>query len=230
VIWQSFVRALGQFGDRTFRRVVLLGVLLALALLVAVFALFLLGVEGMTRVPLDLPLVGPVDGLGRLLSWGAALLLLALSVFLMVPAAALFSGLFLDTVAAAVEARHYPDLPPLPPLPLGDALVETVNFAALLVVLNLAALFAYPFAGPVAPVLFWALNGWLLGREYFTLAAMRRLGRAGARDLRRRHGLRVWAAGLVMAVPLSLPLVNLFIPVLGAATFTHLFHALARRG
>jgi CysZ protein len=31
-----------------------------------------------------------------------------------------------------------------------------------------------------------------------------------------------------MAAPLSIPLINLVIPVLGVATFTHLFHRLAR--
>ena len=29
-----------------------------------------------------------------------------------------------------------------------------------------------------------------------------------------------------MALPLTIPVVNLLIPVLGAATFTHLFHRL----
>ena len=41
-------------------------------------------------------------------------------------------------------------------------------------------------------------------------------------------GLSV-GAGALMAVPLSVPLVNLAVPVVGAATFTHLFHALRRR-
>jgi hypothetical protein len=31
-----------------------------------------------------------------------------------------------------------------------------------------------------------------------------------------------------MAVPLAIPVVNLFVPVLGAATFTHLFHRVTR--
>ena len=61
------------------------------------------------------------------------------------------------------------------------------------------------------------------------MAATRHLGRAGARSLRRRHPLRIWAAGLLMTVPLSVPLINLVIPVLGAATFTHLFHRLMAR-
>jgi len=32
-----------------------------------------------------------------------------------------------------------------------------------------------------------------------------------------------------MAVPLTFPLINLIIPILGAATFTHLFHRLAQK-
>ena len=38
-----------------------------------------------------------------------------------------------------------------------------------------------------------------------------------------------WLAGTLMAAPLSIPLVNLLVPVLGVATFTHLFHRLAER-
>jgi uncharacterized protein involved in cysteine biosynthesis len=84
----------------------------------------------------------------------------------------------------------------------------------------------YVVSGPLAPIVFWAVNGYLLGREYFTLAAMRHVGREGARALRRRHRGTIWLAGTLMAAPLSLPIVNLLIPVLGAATFTHLFHRL----
>jgi len=69
----------------------------------------------------------------------------------------------------------------------------------------------------------------LLGREYFQMVAMRRLGRAGADALRKKHRLQIWLAGFLMAVPLSVPFVNLFIPVLGAATFTHMFHRLNRQ-
>jgi len=57
---------------------------------------------------------------------------------------------------------------------------------------------------------------------------MRRLGRKGAKALRARHPLQIWVAGTLMAAPLSVPILNLLIPVLGAATFTHLFHRLNR--
>ncbi len=229
VIFVAFFKALGQLGDRRFRRVVLLGVLLSLLLLVGVYALFLAAIQLFTPETISIPFVGEVSGLDTLLSWGSLFLMLGLSVFLMMPVASAFTGLFLEDVADAVEDRHYPHLPPAAPVRLYDALVDSVNFLGAVIAVNVVALFLYPFAGPFIPVVFWAVNGFLLGREYFTLVAMRRLGRARARELRSHNGATIWLAGTLMAAPLSVPVLNLAIPVLGVATFTHLFHMITRR-
>lgn len=230
MILGDFLRALGQLGDRRFRRVLWLGLALTIALLVAVLALFLWFLQAVMPDTVEIPLVGPVGGIDTLVSWGSALFMLGLSVFLMVPVAALFTGLFLDEVAQAVEDRHYPGLPPVPRLPLADVLIDSLNFFGALIAVNALALALLVFSGPLAPLGLVLLNGYLLGREYFTVAAMRRLGRRGARELRRRHALTIWAAGVLMAVPLTVPILNLIIPILGAATFTHLFHRLQAQG
>ena len=129
-------------------------------------------------------------------------------------------------MAAAVEARHYPHLPPVPRLPLGESLKDAVNFLGLLIAVNVVALFFYALAGPFVPLLFWALNGLLLGREYFTLTALRHLSPADAKRLYRANRATVWVAGTLMAAPLSIPLLNLLVPIFGVATFTHIFHRL----
>jgi uncharacterized protein involved in cysteine biosynthesis len=94
---------------------------------------------------------------------------------------------------------------------------------------NLVAMIFYLLSGPFAPLVFWAVNGYLFGREYFELVALRRMGAVDMRRLRRRHGLRIWLAGTLMAVPLSIPVLNLLVPVVGVAAMTHLFHRLWRR-
>lgn len=226
MILADFLRAVGQLGDPRFRRVLLLGVGLTFLLLVGIYALFLGAIQWLTPETISIPFVGEVQGLDTLLSWGSLIFMIGLSVFLMVPVASAFTSLFLDDVADAVEARHYPGLPDVPHVPFTDGLIDSLNFFGLLVGVNMLALFLYAFAGPLVPVVFWAVNGFLLGREYFQLVAMRRLGREGARAARRRHPIRIWLAGTLMAVPLTIPLVNLLVPVLGAATFTHLFHRL----
>ncbi len=229
MIFASFFKALGQIGDRRFRRVMGLGVLLALALLAAVYAGFLALIDSFAPGSIEIPFIGPITGVEALLGWGSLFLMLGLSVFLMVPVASAFSGLFIEDIADAVEDRHYPGLPPVTPVRLGDSLVDSLNFLGLVIAANVLALVLYIFAGPFIPVVFWAVNGWLLGREYFTLVATRRLGREGAKALRAQNSGRIWLAGILMAAPLSVPLVNLVIPVLGVATFTHLFHRMAAR-
>jgi len=226
MIFWAFFRALGQLDDPRFRRVVGLGVLLAVGLLAGVYVLFLQVIAWVTPDALVLPLIGPVGGIESLLGWTSLVLMLGLSVFLMVPVASAFTGLFLEDVAGAVEARHYPQLAQERRLPFFEALRHTVNFLGVVVVVNVLALFLYPFAGPLAPLVFWSVNGFLLGREYFTLVALRHLPAEEMRALRARHSGRLWLAGTLMAAPLSVPVVNLLIPVLGVATFTHIFHRL----
>ena len=152
--------------------------------------------------------------------------MLLLSVFLMVPVASAITSMFLDTVADAVEAKHYPHLPKATPVPFGDAFRDTVNFLGVLIGTNILALIAYALLPFAALFIFWGLNGYLLGREYVALAAMRREGREGARAFWKRHKGTLWLAGILMAIPLSVLLLNLAIPILGAATFTHLYHRL----
>lgn len=227
IVVQSFLKAIGQIGDPRFRKVLLLGVGLTFALLVVSYAGFLWLINALVGDQVTLPILGEVTWLNDLLSVSSFLLMMVLSVFLMVPVASAITSMFLDEVAQAVEDKHYPSLPAVPRIPFGDALMDTLSFLGVLIVANLLALILYAIFTPFAPFIFWAMNGFLLGREYFTLAAMRRLGREGVRKLRAKHVATIWMAGTLMAIPLSVPLVNLLIPILGAATFTHIYHGLS---
>ncbi|MFD3189791.1 EI24 domain-containing protein [Sedimentitalea sp. HM32M-2] len=229
MIFSAFSKAVSQMGDPRFRRVLLTGIALTIALLIAASAAFIALVNWLVGGDVTLPLLGQVAWVDDLLSWASVGLMMVLSVFLMVPVASAITSMFLDDVAQAVEDRHYPGLPQVPGVPLGEALRDTVNFLGVLIGANLLALILYVIFTPFAPFIFWALNGFLLGREYFTLAAMRRVGRAGAKQLRAQHRGTIWLAGVLMAIPLSVPLLNLLIPILGAATFTHIFHAVQRQ-
>ncbi len=226
LILRSFSLALGQLSDPRFRRVFFIGIGLALALLIGATAGVTWLIDWVTPEDVWLPILGEVRWVNDLLSWGGAFVLAFLSIFLMVPVASAITSMFLDDVADAVEAEHYPNLPPVTRVSFGDGLRDTVNFLGVLIGANILAIILYVIFSPFALFIFWGLNGFLLGREYFTLAAMRRVGRQEAKRLRRKHVLTLWAAGVLMAMPLSVPLLNLLIPILGAATFTHLFHRL----
>lgn len=229
MILDAFYKAVAQMGDPRFRGVLLRGIGLAMVLLFLLNAGFVWGVGLLVGDEVSLPWIGTVQWLDTALGWAAVPLMMVLSVFLMVPVASAMTSLFLDDVAQAVEDRHYPALGAAETVSFSEGLRDTLSFLGTLVLANIVALVLYVIFAPLAPFIFWGLNGFLLGREYFTLAAMRRVGREGARKLRRKHILTIWAAGVLMALPLSVPLVNLLIPVLGAATFTHLYHHIGTR-
>ncbi len=227
MIVADFLRALRQLGDPRFRRVLLLGISLTVLLLVAVYGALLWLLNWLVPDQATLPWIGTVGWIDDLLSGASILVMLLASVFLMVPVASAFSSFFLDDVAGAVERQHYPGLPEPRRMGLADGLRDAIGFMGVLIAANLVALVFYLVLAPAAPLIFVALNGFLLGREYFQLVAMRRMTRAEANALRRRHAGTIWAAGALMALPLTVPVVNLLVPVLGAATFTHLFQRLA---
>ncbi|NOC43788.1 hypothetical protein GS605_00630 [Ruegeria sp. HKCCD7559] len=227
MILNAFFSALGQTGDPRFRAVLLRGVGLTILLLVLACAGAIWLINWLSGSEISLPFVGAVPWLNDVLNYSGIVLVLILPVFLMVPVASAITSIFLDEVAQAVEDKHFPTLPPARRIPVSEALMDGLSFLGLLIVANLLALILYAIFTPLAPFIFWAMNGFLLGREYFTLAAMRRIGRDGARKLRAKHSTTIWVAGTLMAIPLSVPLVNLVIPIIGAATFTHIYHALS---
>ena len=227
IILNAFFSALGQTGDPRFRAVLLRGVGLTILLLVLACAGAIWLINWLSGSEISLPFVGAVPWLNDVLNYSGIVLVLILPVFLMVPVASAITSIFLDEVAQAVEDKHFPALPPARRIPVSEALMDGLSFLGVLIVANLLALILYAIFTPLAPFIFWAMNGFLLGREYFTLAAMRRIGRDGARKLRAKHSTTIWVAGTLMAIPLSVPLVNLVIPIIGAATFTHIYHALS---
>lgn len=223
--------AITQFGkDPRFRAVFWLGIGLTLLILVVASVLVIWGVGALVGDSVTIPVIGTVGWVDNALSIAAIPVMLILSVFLMVPVASAVTGIFLDRVAAVVEDAHYPGLDPAPEVPLMDQVRDTVGFLGVILIANLFALVLYLLLAPLAPVIFWALNGYLLGREYFTMAAIRRVGRADAARMRRRNLPVIWGTGVIMAIPLSVPILNLLVPVIGAAAFTHVFHRLWARG
>lgn len=229
MILKAFLAALGQMTDPRFRSVFLTGILLTLGVLIGASAGFVWLAGWLVGDAATLPFIGEVRWIDDAVSWGSIVLVAILSTFLMIPVASAVTSMFLERVAQAVEDEHYPQLPASIRVPITDALRDTVAFLGVLIIANLLALVLYLIFAPAAPLIFWGLNGFLLGREYFTLVAMRRVGRAEAKLLRSRHLVTIWAAGVLMAIPLSIPVLNLVIPILGAATFTHLFHLLTRQ-
>ncbi|MDF1848643.1 MAG: sulfate transporter family protein [Parvibaculaceae bacterium] len=159
--------------------------------------------------------------LDEVVDWLSGAFVIVALVLLLMPVSALFAGLFLEEVAAAVEDKHYPGDVAGRDQPFVQGLWIALKFTALLIVLNLIALPLY-FIPVVNVVAYWGLNGYLLGREYFELVALRHHTPEDARSLRRSKRARVFSGGVAAAALASIPVINLLTPFFATALMVHL--------
>jgi CysZ protein len=218
----ALYKSFAQLGDPRLRRVLRLGLLIAVPC-------YLLLVVAVAAVVKNVHFFQPewAD-----VSAGVALGLVALVLpILFFPAlVTAVMSFMLEDVANAVEGRHYPALNWPRPQKWGEVLATTLRFLLVIVAANLLALPLYVtllVTGLTLP-LGYLLNGYLLGREYFELVALRRLDPAEARLLFRNHLGRLWLSGAVITLLFQIPLVNLAAPVLATAFMVHQFQALQR--
>jgi uncharacterized protein involved in cysteine biosynthesis len=214
----AYARGLRDLAEPTMRRVVARTLAITLGAYVVAIALAL-------QLPRLIPDTGYewANAAVAILTGIGAIFLLAVLFPVVVSAVV---GLFLDDVADAVEHRHYPADPPGTPLGLVPAALLGLRFAGLVLLVNLIALPFYVlllFLPPFGLVLFYLVNGYLLGREYFDLIATRHLPADRAAALRSAYGIRIVLAGAVGAFLFTLPLAALLAPLVTTAAFVHLF-------
>ena len=206
---------LRQLGDPAFLGPLVKGFLGALAVFLGLAGLAAWGVGA---------LAGGSGWLAGIAAALGGLLTLGLAVWLFVPVMLALSGLFLDPVAAAVERRFYPALPP----PSGASLAAQARFNLTLGLkvagLSLLALPVALLLPPAGAMLLWLISTFALGHGLFEGVAQRRMPVAAARALRRRRQVPVLVLGGVLAALSLVPGLNLLVPVLGTAAMTHLLH------
>ena len=140
-------------------------------------------------------------------------------------------GLLADQIATAVEDEYYPNRRGTREVPIGDTIVSAAKLTLMMVIINLLALFPYLLllflsAGTGTLALFIAINGYLLGREYFEMVAIRHVGRRAANEARVTHSGKIFVVGALIAAMFLVPFLNILAPILGAAIMTHIVHQL----
>jgi len=161
-----------------------------------------------------------------ILSFAATLGIVTGAVFLMPAVTAFVGSFFVDEIGEEVERTYYPAEAPGTALPLWLALVEGIKTALFAILIYLCAVPFLFFAGLGLVIMFLA-NAWLLSREYFLLAAMRFHPPEQAKALRRENSTSVFAAGLFIALFVSIPIVSLATPLFAMAMMVHMHKKLA---
>ncbi len=166
------------------------------------------------------------DWIETTIEWLGGLTLVAASIFLIPAVTSLIAGLYLDDIAATVERTSFPHDPPGRELPAMRAAWLAVKFFFVVLLVNVVALFLLLIPG-VNLIAFYVGNGYLLGREYFELAAMRHMSLAEAKRMRKANRLTVLLCGLIIAGVASVPILNLVTPLFATGFMVRMFKRLA---
>ncbi len=191
-----------------FRAVLLKSLILTLVLLVSLWW----GLEKLVGLYVEqssswlASFISILTGLGFMIGLG----------FLIAPVSAIVAGFFLDELAERVEIDYRGLGHQGKAAPTGQALWLACRFALMALLVNLSAFLLFLIPGVNALVFFLA-NSYLLGREYFELAASRYGSHTQVRHLRRQNAWTVFQSGMVIAAFMSVPILNLLTPLFGTA-------------
>ncbi len=217
---KAFIKATDQIFDPQTRRIVWI----AFATTVGLFCLLWLAVG----IILLNTTFFAVEWLEIIIGWLGGLATATFTWLLFPTAVSAVISFFLEDIAQAVEKKHYPHIASTSSVPTTSKVLSTFRFLTIMLMLNIL-LIPLLITGPIFPFIFYGINGYLLGREYFELVAFRRIDTCSAITLRKKNAFQIFLVGVLVALLLTVPFVNLFTPIITTGMMVHLFEDFRNR-
>ncbi|WP_025897584.1 EI24 domain-containing protein [Sneathiella glossodoripedis] len=212
-------KSIAQLSDPAFRSVIIKSLIAAVvAQIIAFIVIFqLTGLIPPTDWEWVNSVIEVLSGIGAFV---IALLLFPLAMSAVI-------GVLLDDIADAVEAKHYPQDTPSRDIPLWSSVYDAVKFFGVIILLNLLVLPLYLI--PVINIfIYYLLNGYLLSREFFQQVAVRHHEMRVVSKLRKIGNMEIFLTGVAIAFFMTIPILNLIVPIIATATMVHLYKARAK--
>ncbi len=215
MLLQLVYRCLNSVTNKFFYAILGLTLLATLA----IFAGFYISTNAfITHYTEDLfwPLSSIVDFLGSSTS-------LLLSYFLFPLTFPIISSLFAEKIFVHMESKHY-HISINPRInSFAARMIESIKFVVKALFLNLLALPLYliPIIGIV---LYYYINAYLFGKEYFDMTAHRYSEIKTAKQDYKTNRFSILSTGLLICLMSTFPIINLFAPILAIIIMAHLYH------
>lgn len=134
-------------------------------------------------------------------------------------------GLYYERIAELIEENDYPNVKKPAPRPFWPDMVEDILFALKALALNVIVLPVYLITAifGIGFVIYYLLNGYLFGCEFFDNVAARHEGKKQAKAVRNKNRIPVILGGIAIAIGGTIPIINLFVPFFGIATMVHFY-------
>jgi CysZ protein len=223
---RAFLLSVGQLGDPPIIAVFLKSLAITVLLLAGLGAALWFAAGWLAAS------MGLGDGTGALVETAAVLAAIGVAWLLFRVVAIGVMDVFADEVVVAVERKHYPEaLAEAQDVTLGRSIAMGLGSAGRALLVNLAVSPLYLllfFTGVGLPLLFFIVNGWLLGHDLGQMVAARHIPRSAMKGWRGSTAFQRFTLGLAGTAMFLVPILNIFAPVIGAAMATHLFHGRRR--
>ncbi|WP_085901759.1 EI24 domain-containing protein [Kiloniella majae] len=232
-MFSDLSKAFGQTGDPAFRKVFFISTAISLVIFALLWGLAGYGVSFLDGLiaswaESDGWFTDTLVTVAEAVSWlGVA----ALSLILFPSVMLIILPFFLEDIAKAVEAKFYPELGEGRQPPIGETILGSISFVGVTILVNIIALPLYIlflFIPPLNFVLFYLINGYLLGREYFEMVAQRRMVLKDAKVMRKANSGKVLMSGFFLAFLLTVPILNIAMPIWATAFMLHRFERIRR--
>lgn len=152
-------------------------------------------------------------------------LAIALSLIFFPTLCMVVSAFFLEDVASAVEKRYGYPIEINREQSFREIVVTGIKFALVSILLNVLVLPLY-FIPVLNVIALYSINGYLVGREYFEIVALRKINADKTSFIRKKSNTSITISGALIAFFMTIPLFNLFAPVIGIAFMVHKFEEL----
>ena len=145
-----------------------------------------------------------------------------LALWLFLPVAAAIGTMYIGSIASAVERRFYPWLGPAEGASIVEQTWDGIAVALKVLAFNIVALLLTFLLPGVGLILGWMIAAYAIGRGLFVAVAMQRMPRPVAESLYRSCRSTVLVQGGILAAAAYIPILNLFIPIVGTAAMVHI--------
>lgn len=166
--------------------------------------------------------------IGKLVEWLGPWLAMLLSYFFFPLTFPIITLLFLDSIASHVESKHYLDPGDIKVPSLWKTLPGVLKFVLVSIFLNIIILPLYLVPG-LNLFIYYLLNGYLFGREYFEMIAYRYNDRKEVKAIRRKNRFKVILSGILITITYTTPFINLIAPVIATIFIVHVYHGVDRQ-
>ncbi|MCP4393578.1 MAG: hypothetical protein GY804_04840 [Alphaproteobacteria bacterium] len=212
---QGFMKAIAQLLDKDTRKIIWKSVFITVVAYIVMSA----GVYyGVSKVDYSAEYWKYASVLGGFLA-------VVLSFVLFPTLCMLVSTFFLEEVAEAVEKKYLYPIMDIRRQSFNEIVMTGLKFAGISLVLNILALPFY-FIPVLNVLVIYSLNGYLVGREYFEIVALRKIDAEETAVLRKSCGKQLMLAGAFVAFLMTIPFVNFVAPIIGIAFMVHKFESI----